>query len=65
MLLIISRLTRNSYKCLNIEYPVIQGGMAWVADANLAAHVSKAGGMGFIGAANAPAEWVKEQIHIA
>ena len=31
---------------LNIEYPVIQGGMAWVADANLAAHVSKAGGMG-------------------
>ena len=41
---------------LNIEYPVIQGGMAWVADANLAAHVSKAGGMGFIGAANAPAE---------
>ena len=30
---------------LNIEYPVIQGGMAWVADANLAAHVSKAGGM--------------------
>lgn len=50
---------------LNIEYPLIQGGMAWVADANLAAHVSKAGGMGFIGAANAPAEWVKEQIHIA
>ena len=50
---------------LNIEYPVIQGGMAWVADANLAAHVSKAGGMGFIGAANVPAEWVKEQIHIA
>ena len=44
---------------LNIEYPVIQGGMAWVADANLAAHVSKAGGMGFIGAANAPAEWVR------
>ena len=50
---------------LNIEYPVIQGGMAWVADANLAAHVSKAGVMVFIGAANAPAEWVKEQIHIA
>lgn len=47
---------------LGIEYPVIQGGMAWVADANLAAHVSKAGGIGFIGAANAPAEWVREQI---
>lgn len=50
---------------LNIEYPIIQGGMAWVADANLAANVSKAGGMGFIGAANAPASWVKEQIDIA
>lgn len=50
---------------LGIEYPVIQGGMAWAADANLAAHVSKAGGIGFIGAANAPAEWVREQIREA
>ena len=50
---------------LGIEYPVIQGGMAWVANAQLAANVSKAGGIGFIGAANAPAEWVREQIHIA
>lgn len=50
---------------LNIEYPIIQGGMAWVANANLAANVSKAGGIGFIGAANAPASWVREQIHIA
>lgn len=50
---------------LGIEYPVIQGGMAWVADAQLVANVSKAGGIGFIGAANAPAEWVREQIHIA
>lgn len=50
---------------LGIEYPVIQGGMAWVADANLAAHVSKAGGIGFIGAANAPAEWVRGQIREA
>lgn len=50
---------------LGIEYPLIQGGMAWVADANLAAHVSKAGGIGFIGAANAPAEWVREQIREA
>lgn len=50
---------------LGIEYPVIQGGMAWVADAQLAANVSKAGGIGFIGAANSPAEWVREQIHIA
>ncbi len=47
---------------LGIEYPIIQGGMAWVADANLAAAVSKAGGLGLIGAASAPAEWVREQI---
>ena len=50
---------------LNIEYPIIQGGMAWVANAQLAANVSKAGGIGFIGAANAPAEWVREQIREA
>ena len=47
---------------LGIEYPVIQGGMAWVANAQLAANVSKAGGIGFIGAANAPAEWVRDEI---
>lgn len=50
---------------LGIEYPVIQGGMAWVANAQLAAHVSKAGGIGFIGAANAPAEWVRDEIRKA
>lgn len=33
-------------KLLGIEYPIIQGGMAWVANANLAANVSKAGGIG-------------------
>ena len=47
---------------LNIEYPIIQGGMAWVADYHLAAAVSEAGGMGLIGAASAPAEVVREQI---
>lgn len=52
-------------KILGIEYPVIQGGMAWVAEANLAAAVSNAGGLGVIGAANAPAEWVREQIRAA
>ena len=51
-------------KLLEIEYPVIQGGMAWVANAALAANVSKAGGIGFIGAANAPAEWVRSEIRI-
>ena len=50
---------------LGIQYPVIQGGMAWVANAQLAAHVSKAGGLGLIGAANAPAEWVRSQIREA
>ncbi len=50
---------------LGIDYPVIQGGMAWVAEHRLAAAVSEAGGMGIIGAANAPAEWVREQIRRA
>lgn len=47
---------------LNIEYPIIQGGMAWVAEHNLAAAVSNAGGLGIIGAGGAPAEFVREQI---
>lgn len=47
---------------LNIEYPIIQGGMAWVAEYHLAAAVSNAGGLGIIGAANAPADWVRQQI---
>ena len=47
---------------LGIEYPVIQGGMAWVAECHLAAAVSNAGGLGLIAAGGAPAEWVREQI---
>lgn len=47
---------------LNIEYPIIQGGMAWVAEHNLAAAVSNAGGLGIIGAASAPADVVREEI---
>lgn len=50
---------------LGIEYPIIQGGMAWVADHHIAAAVSEAGGLGLIAAANAPAEWVREQIREA
>ena len=46
----------------NIEYPIFQGGMAWVAEHNLAAAVSEAGGLGIIGAGGAPAEFVREQI---
>ena len=48
---------------LGIEYPVIQGGMAWVGTAELAAAVSEAGGLGIIGAGGAPASWVEDQIH--
>ena len=49
-------------KLLGIEYPIIQGGMAWVAEYHLAAAVSEAGGLGLIGAASAPAEWVRQQV---
>lgn len=49
-------------KLLGIEYPIIQGGMAWVAEHNLAAAVSNAGGLGLIGAASAPPEIVREEI---
>ncbi len=47
---------------LGIEYPILQGGMAWVANASLAGAVSNAGGLGIIGAANAPVEAVREEI---
>ncbi len=50
---------------LKTEYPIIQGGMAWVAEYHLAAAVSNAGGLGLIGAASAPAEIVREQIREA
>lgn len=49
-------------KLLGIEYPIIQGGMAWVAEHNLAAAVSNAGGLGIIGAASAPPEIVRDEI---
>ena len=50
---------------LQIEYPIIQGGMAWVAEHHLAAAASEAGGLGIIGAASAPAEVVREEIRKA
>lgn len=46
---------------LNIKYPVIQGGMAWIADASLAAAVSEAGGLGII-TGTAPIEWIRKEI---
>lgn len=50
---------------LGIEQPILQGGMAWVAEHHLAAAVSEAGGFGLIGAASAPAEVVREEIRKA
>ncbi len=50
---------------LDLRYPVFQGGMAWIADGKLAAAVSEGGGLGIIAAGNAPADYVREQIHIA
>lgn len=50
---------------LGIEYPIFQGGMAWVSDADLAAAVSNAGGLGIIAAGNAPKEWIVEEIRKA
>jgi len=49
-------------RLLGIECPIIQGGMAWVAEYHLAGAVSEAGGLGLIGAASAPADWVRDQI---
>ena len=55
---------KNTELCemLEIEYPILQGGMAWVATGELAAAVSSAGALGIIGAGNAPADIVREEI---
>lgn len=50
---------------LGIRYPVFQGGMAWIADAKLAAAVSNGGGLGIIAAGNAPGEYVRQQVREA
>lgn len=50
---------------LEIKYPIIQGGMAWIADAKLAASVSNAGGCGLIAGGAAPADVIREEIRIA
>jgi len=47
---------------LGIEYPILQGGMAWTATGELAAAVSEAGGLGIIGAGFAPDDWVLAEI---
>ena len=53
----------NINQLLGTKYPVIQGGMANIATAKLAAAVSNAGGLGLIGAGGNDAAWVKEEIH--
>ncbi len=50
---------------LNIKYPILQGGMAWVSDGKLAAAVSEAGGAGIIAAGGRDAKWIEEQIRLA
>ncbi len=50
---------------LDIEYPLLQGAMAWIAGGRLAAAVSRAGGLGVIGTGNADASWLKEQLDLA
>ena len=50
---------------LGIRYPVLQGGMAWIADGKLAAAVSEGGGLGIIASGNAPADYVRGQIRTA
>ena len=49
---------------LGCEYPIIQGGMAWVAEHKLASAVSNAGGVGLIAGGNAPIDYLREQIHL-
>jgi enoyl-[acyl-carrier protein] reductase II len=47
---------------LGIEYPIVQGGMAWLGTAELVSAVSNAGGLGVIGSGDAPTEWLRAQI---
>ena len=49
-------------EALGIQYPIFQGGMAWVSEANLAAAVSNAGGLGIISAMNLNADYLRGQI---
>lgn len=50
---------------IGIKYPIFQGGMAWIADADLACAVSNAGGLGIISAMNKDADWLKSEIRKA
>ncbi|MEG1584647.1 MAG: nitronate monooxygenase, partial [Anaerovorax sp.] len=52
----------NICELLNIQYPILQGAMAWIADSSLAAAVSNGGGLGIIAAGAAEPHWVREEI---
>ncbi|HOV41240.1 MAG TPA: enoyl-[acyl-carrier-protein] reductase FabK [Oscillospiraceae bacterium] len=52
-------------KLLGIKYPILQGGMAWVAESTLAAAVSNAGGLGIIAGGSAPIDYLRDQIRRA
>lgn len=52
-------------KLLNIKYPILQGAMAWIADASLASAVSNAGGLGIIAGANAPVDYLRDEVRKA
>ncbi|EMW6124442.1 enoyl-[acyl-carrier-protein] reductase FabK [Enterococcus faecalis] len=58
----IKSMNQQLCELLGINYPIFQGGMAWVADASLASAVSNAGGLGIIAGGNAPKEVVKKEI---
>ena len=55
-----TRITR----LLGCQYPIIQGGMAWIAESTLASAVSNAGGVGLIAGGSAPIDYLREQIRI-
>jgi enoyl-[acyl-carrier protein] reductase II len=57
-----TRLGQPLTELLGLDYPIFQGGMAWLGTAELAGAVSDAGGLGIIGSGNAPAEWVAAEI---
>jgi enoyl-[acyl-carrier protein] reductase II len=58
-------LTTRLTRILGIEHPIVQGGMAWTATAELVAAVSNAGGLGIIGAGHMPTQMLREQIRLA
>ena len=55
-------MTTKITELLGIKYPIIQGGMAWIAEATLAAAVSNAGGLGLIAGGSAPIDYLRDQI---